>query len=69
MNNPEVRFNDGKLDKNGILYIGTMDRNEQNFIGNIFRYENSYLETIKVILELPMVYHLIMRIKCIILIH
>ena len=47
MNNPEVRFNDGKLDKNGILYIGTMDRNEQNFIGNIFRYENSYLETIK----------------------
>lgn len=47
INNPKIRFNDGKLDNYGKLYIGTMDREEKNFNGNIFRYENNYLEIVK----------------------
>lgn len=41
-----VRFNDGKIDNNGILHIGTMDRNEKDFIGKIYKYYNGYLETL-----------------------
>ena len=39
----KVRFNDGKCDKNGILHIGTMDRNEKECIGSIYKYENNQL--------------------------
>lgn len=42
----KVRFNDGKLDNNGILHIGTMDRKEKNKIGSIYKYNNGYLEPI-----------------------
>jgi sugar lactone lactonase YvrE len=46
LKNNDVRFNDGKLDKNGILHIGTMDKKEENYIGEIYKYENNYLEPI-----------------------
>ena len=46
LNNSNVRFNDGKLDNNNILHIGTMDRDEKDFIGKIYKYENNYLEPI-----------------------
>jgi sugar lactone lactonase YvrE len=42
----KVRFNDGKLDNNGILHIGTMDREEKNKIGSIYKYNSGYLEPI-----------------------
>ena len=42
----KVRFNDDKLDNNGILHIGTMDRNEKDYIGSIYKYDNGYLEEI-----------------------
>lgn len=42
----KVRFNDGKCDRNGVLHIGTMDRNEKDFIGKIYKYQNGFLETI-----------------------
>lgn len=42
-----IRFNDGKLDNNGVLHIGTMDRNEKDYIGKIYKYENNNLEVIK----------------------
>ncbi len=36
INATDVRFNDGKCDKNGILHIGTMCRSKpRNQIGNI----------------------------------
>ena len=41
-----VRFNDGKLDKYGVLHIGTMDRDANEHIGQIYKYENNYLEPI-----------------------
>lgn len=41
----EVRFNDGKCDKNGILHIGTMCRDRpRRPIGCIYRYENKKLQ-------------------------
>jgi len=46
LDDKRVRFNDGKLDKNGILYIGTMDREAKEHIGEIYKYENNYLEPI-----------------------
>ena len=39
-----VRFNDGKLDNNNVLHIGTMDRSEKEYIGKIYRYQNGRLE-------------------------
>lgn len=42
----KVRFNDGKLDNNGILYIGTMDREEKNKISSIYKYNCGYIEPI-----------------------
>lgn len=42
-----VRFNDGKLNNNNVLHIGTMDRNEKEYIGKIYKYKNNYLEIIK----------------------
>lgn len=47
INDKNVRFNDGKIDKNGILYIGTMDINEKSKIGNIYKYENNELTIIE----------------------
>ena len=42
----KVRFNDGKVDRNGVFHIGTMDRNEKEYIGSIYRYENNTLTEI-----------------------
>ena len=41
-----VRFNDGKLDRDGVLYIGTMDREEKERIGSIYKYINNSLELV-----------------------
>ncbi len=35
-----VRFNDGKCDKNGFLFAGTMDINEKTPSGNLYRFGN-----------------------------
>lgn len=44
----DVRFNDGKVDKKGIFHIGTMCRTKpRRPIGNIYKYENG--ELIKII--------------------
>ncbi len=40
----KVRFNDGKIDNNNILHIGTMDRLEKDFIGKIYKYQNGHLD-------------------------
>ena len=42
-----VRLNDGKCDKNGIIHIGTMDREEKNQIGSIYKYVNNEFIEIK----------------------
>ena len=41
-----VRFNDGKCDRDGNFYIGTMDRLEKSYIGSIYKYYNNYLEKV-----------------------
>ena len=43
----DVRFNDGKVDKKGIFHIGTMCRTKpRKPIGNIYKYENGELNKI-----------------------
>ena len=43
-----VRFNDGKIDKNGVLHIGTMDiRKDKKLIGKIYKFENEKLVEIE----------------------
>jgi sugar lactone lactonase YvrE len=44
INDSKVRFNDGKVDRNGILYIGTMDRNEKEKIGSIYMLQNELVK-------------------------
>jgi len=48
LNNPKVRFNDAKCDRNGILHIGTMCLQEPKLqIGSIYKYQsNSLVELI-----------------------
>ena len=47
INDKNVRFNDGKCDKNGVIHIGTMDRLEKNQIGSIYKYVNNEFIEIK----------------------
>uniref|UniRef100_A0A6C0EHC7 SMP-30/Gluconolactonase/LRE-like region domain-containing protein n=1 Tax=viral metagenome TaxID=1070528 RepID=A0A6C0EHC7_9ZZZZ len=42
-----VRCNDGKCDRNGNIYIGTMDKNEKANIGAIYKFNGRNFETIK----------------------
>jgi len=44
---PNIRFNDGRKDNNGIFHIGTMDKNEKEFIGKIYKLENQCLSIIQ----------------------
>jgi sugar lactone lactonase YvrE len=47
-NHDNIRFNDGKINKNGVLYIGTMDiRDNKKQIGNIYKFENDELTIIE----------------------
>uniref|UniRef100_A0A6C0JCY1 SMP-30/Gluconolactonase/LRE-like region domain-containing protein n=1 Tax=viral metagenome TaxID=1070528 RepID=A0A6C0JCY1_9ZZZZ len=42
-----VRCNDGKCDRNGNIYIGTMDKNENDNIGHIYKFNGTDFEIIK----------------------
>jgi sugar lactone lactonase YvrE len=45
INDKDVRFNDGKCDRNGILYIGTICKKKpREKIANIYRFYNNMLE-------------------------
>lgn len=47
INDTNVRCNDGKCDKNGNIYIGTMDKNEKDNIGRLYKFNGRDFETIK----------------------
>jgi len=45
---PDLRFNDGKCDPNGNLWIGTMHKNLKPGYGNLFKVDHELRETLQI---------------------
>jgi sugar lactone lactonase YvrE len=44
---PRLRFNDGKCDSSGRLWVGSMDREETEALGQLYRWSGTELESVQ----------------------